>query len=217
MQNPISPENLQAALQWRYATKRFDASRQLSPELWSALEQALILSPSSFGLQPWKFIVLTNPDVRKSLVPHTWGQTQPVDCSHFVVFAARTSVSPEYIDQYLARIVELRGGSMEALAGYRGMMVNSTSAWTPEATLNWATHQVYIALGQLMAAAAVLGVDACPMEGFVPAEYDKILGLEDSGFHSVVTCAVGYRASDDKYASLPKVRFSAADVIQHIR
>jgi nitroreductase len=209
-------ESLKQALQWRYATKRFDPSRSIPAEIWSALEQALILAPSSFGLQPWKFLVVTAPDVRRALVPQSWGQTQPVESSHFVVFAARTTVTVDYIDHFLARTVELRGGTVEALAGYRGMMVNSLTHRSEAELTQWATHQVYIALGQFMAAAAVLGVDTCPMEGLVPAEYDKILGLEGSGYKTVVACAAGYRSPEDKYATLAKVRFPASELVRTI-
>lgn len=159
--------------------------------------------------------MVTSPEVRRALVPQSWGQTQPVDSSHFVVFAARTNVTVEYIDHFLARTVEVRGGSLEALAGYRGMMVNSLIPRSEAELTNWATHQVYIALGQFMAAAAVLGVDTCPMEGLVPSEYDKILGLAGTGYKTVVACAAGYRASEDKYASLAKVRFPASELIRH--
>ncbi len=211
-----TPESLNQALHWRYATKRFDAARTIPDETWAALEQSLVLAPSSFGLQPWKFIVVTSPEVRRALVPHSWGQTQPVESSHFVIFAARTSVTVEHIDHFLARIVELRGGTVEALAGYRGMMVNSLTHRSEAELTQWATHQAYIALGQFMTSAAVLGVDTCPMEGLVPAEYDKILGLTGTGLKTVVACAAGYRSTDDKYASMPKVRFPASELIQNI-
>ena len=211
-----TPESLNQALHWRYATKRFDPSRSIPAETWASLEQALILAPSSFGLQPWKFLVVTSPEVRRALVPQSWGQTQPVESSQYVVFAAQTNVTVEYIDHFLARTVEVRGGSVEALAGYRGMMVNSLTSRSEAELTNWATHQVYIALGQFMAAAAVLGVDTCPMEGLVPSEYDKILGLVGTGYKTVVACAAGYRALDDKYASLAKVRFPASELIRNI-
>ncbi len=216
LMSATSTESLLHALQWRYATKRFDATKTIAPELWSSLEQSLVLTPSSFGLQPWKFLVVTTPEVRRALVPQTWGQTQPVDCSHFVVFAAKSSITVEFIDHFLARQVEVRGGTLESLAGYRGMMVNSLTTRPESDLLNWATRQVYIALGQFMASASVLGVDTCPMEGLVPSEYDKILGLVGTGYQTVVACAAGYRSGDDKYAALPKVRFAASEVIQHI-
>lgn len=217
MTTTLTPTALMAQLNWRYATKKFDAQRKISPEVWLALEQALVLAPSSFGLQPWKFLVVTDPAKRAALVPLSWNQTQPVDCSHFVVFTVKTGLDAAYVDRYLQRIVELRGGSTDALAGFRGMMVGSLDKARGAGYLDtWQTHQVYIALGQFMAAAAVLGVDTCPMEGLEPERYDRELGLVGTGYKTVVACAAGYRAADDKYAALPKVRFLANDVITHV-
>ncbi len=213
----LSPSELLAALNWRYATKKFDPAKKIPAETWSALEQALVLSPSSFGIQPWKFLVVTNPAVREKLVPVSWGQTQPKDASHFVVFAVRKDLPEAHIDRYVARTAELRGSTPDALAPFKKMMMGSLEGARAKGFLDtWQTHQVYIALGQFMASAAVLGVDTCPMEGLEPAKYDETLGLAGTGFATVVACAAGYRAGDDKYATLPKVRFPAAEVIQHV-
>lgn len=217
MMQTISPEQLTDALQWRYATKAFDPARKIPADTWAALEKSLVLSPSSFGLQPYKFLVITNAAVREMLLPATWGQRQVVDCSHFVVFTARTVMSAELIDSFIARIAAVRGIPAESLKGYREMMVGSVvngsiSKMIPE----WATRQAYIAIGNLMTSAALIGVDACPIEGFEPAKYDDILNLKDAGFASVVCCAVGYRSAGDKYATLAKVRLPAEELIQHI-
>lgn len=215
--NSLSPSDLLAALNWRYATKKFDSARTIPAEIWSALEQSLVLTPSSFGIQPWKFLVVTDPAVRERLVPVSWGQTQPKDASHLVVFAVRRDLPESHIDRYLARTAELRGTTVEALAPFRKMMMGSLDGARAKGHLDtWQTHQIYIALGQFMAAAAVLGVDTCPMEGIEPAKYDEVLGLGGTGFVTVVACAAGYRAADDKYATLAKVRFPASEVVQHI-
>lgn len=212
-----SPEQLLGALNWRYATKKFKASTPIPADLWKTLETALVLAPSSFGLQPWKFVVVTDPQVKAQLVPQSWGQSQPADCSHMVIFAVKTGLDQAHVDHFLARQIEVRGGSLEALAGYRGMMLGSLQKATDAGYLDvWQTHQLYIALGQFMTAAALLGVDTCPMEGIVPVEYDRILGLTGSGYKTVVACAAGYRADDDKYASQKKVRFPASEVVKHI-
>ena len=213
----LSPEHLLEALHWRYATKKFDPTAKITPELWQTLESALVLSPSSFGLQPWKFVVVTNPLVKAGLVAHSWGQSQPADCSHLVVFAVKTGLDEAHVDRFLRRQVEVRGGSLESLGGYRGLMVNSLQRSAESGHLDtWQTHQLYIALGQFMTAAALLGIDTCPMEGIVPAEYDKALGLTDSGYRTVVACAAGHRSADDKYASQKKVRFPASEVVTHL-
>jgi nitroreductase len=215
--NTLKPDALLAHLGWRYATKKFDATRKIPPDLWAALEQALVLTPSSFGLQPWKFIVVTDAEVKRKLVPVSWNQTQPADCSHHVVFAARTALPEKEVDRFLDSIVATRGGAKESLKSYRDMMVGFTGKAAKEGWLReWAIRQVYIALGNFMTCAAVLGLDTCPMEGLLPAEYDRVLGLEGTDFATVVACAAGYRADDDKYAALPKVRFPAGEIIHHI-
>jgi nitroreductase len=211
---PISPTTLLEALQWRYATKKFDAAKKIPADTWTALEDALVLAPSSFGLQPWKFIVVENPALRQKLSAASWGQTQPVDCSHYVVFALRVNLSAPDVDRYIDRIVQVRGGTKEGLKGYRDIMVGAAEKARGEGYLDaWMSHQVYIALGQFMAAAALLAVDTCPMEGLEPATYDEILGLKPQGYATVCACAAGYRAADDKYAATPKVRFLRHEVV----
>ena len=213
----VSSEQLLEALNWRYATKKFNPDAKIPPQVWQTLESALVLSPSSFGLQPWKFIVVTNPLTKAGLVPHSWGQSQPADCSHLVVFAVKTGLSEAHVDRFLERQVEVRGGNLEALGGYRNLMVGSLKKAADAGHLDtWQTHQLYIALGQFMTAAALLGVDTCPMEGIVGHEYDQALDLTGSGYRTVVACAAGYRADDDKYASQKKVRFPASEVVTHV-
>lgn len=209
----LAPSDLLDQLRWRYATKKFDASKTIPDDTWSALASSLVLTPSSFGLQPWHFFVVRNPEIKESLLPHSWGQTQVTECSHFVVLAAKTSMTEAEIDSFLARTVEIRGGKIDQLNPYRDIMVGFTKNMDDATRLNWAKLQTYIALGQLMTSAAVLGIDACPMEGIVPAEYDKILGLTEKGYTTSVACALGYRSADDKYATAPKVRFDESEVL----
>jgi nitroreductase len=213
----LSASSLLAALQWRYATKQFDPARKIPADVWSALEEALILTPSSFGLQPWKFVVVTDQAVKESLVAASWKQSQPADCSHHVVFAAKDNLSEADVDHFLQRQVELRGGTVDALAGYRNVIVGFAGKGAQEGWLKeWAIRQAYIAIGNFMTCAAVLGVDTCPMEGIAPPTYDRILGLEGTGYSTVVACAAGYRAATDKYASAPKVRFPASELISRV-
>lgn len=210
-------EQVLKQLQWRYATKQFDPARKISPHDWEALEEVLVLTPSSYGAQPWKFIVVTNPAVKEKLVAFSWGQRQVADCSHLVVFAIRKNMDGDHIDAHLKRIVEVRGGSHEALAPLRKMMVGDVVEGPRGEKVNeWAACQVYIALGNFMTSAAMLGIDTCPMEGFQPGKYDDVLGLEAFGLASVVACCAGYRHAGDKYAALPKVRFHKDDVIVRI-
>jgi len=205
------------ALEWRYATKVFDAAKKIPADVWAALEKALVLTPTSYGLQPYQFLIVQDAATRAALLPHSWGQKQVVDCSQFVVFTARTEMKPADVTKLIARISEVRGVPADSLNFYRDMMLGDVvNGPRGKAAHEWAARQSYIALGNLMTAAAVLGVDACPMEGLVPAEYDKILKLEGSGYKTVVACALGYRAANDKYAGLAKIRYETADLVRVI-
>ena len=214
MNTTIHREQLVSQLHWRYATKQFDPQRKISPEDWAALEEALVLSPSSFGLQPWRFIVVTDSATKERLVAASWGQRQPADCSHLVVFTIKKDMNERDLDVYVDRIAEVRGTPRASLAGLHDMMTGSLIKGMDATGRNtWATHQVYIALGTFLTSAALLGIDACPMEGIEPAQYDEILGLTNQGLSTVVAAAAGYRAASDKNAMLKKVRFSKEKVL----
>jgi nitroreductase len=215
--NHIPAETLLGALNWRYAVKKFDPAKKIPAATWSALESALVLAPSTFGLQPWKFIVAQDPAVRAKLGAASFGQTQPVDASHYVVFAVRKNLSPADVDRYIDRIVAVRGAAKAALQGFREIMVGATERARGAGYLDaWMSHQVYIALGQFMASAALLGVDTSPMEGVEPPKYDEILGLAPLGYTTLCGCAAGYRAVDDKYAAAAKVRFPTSEVVLYV-
>ncbi|HWA10997.1 MAG TPA: NAD(P)H-dependent oxidoreductase [Opitutaceae bacterium] len=212
-----SPSGLLEALNWRYATKKFDPTKTIPPETWAALEHALVLTPSSAGLQPWKFVVVTDAAVKARLVPASHRQAQPADCSHFVVFTVRRGIDHAHVDRHVARTAEVREVEVASLARYRQMITSNLDKARGEGTLDtWQQHQVYIALGSFITAAAMLGVDTCPMEGIEPDKFDEILGLTGTGYTTVVACAAGYRAADDKYAATKKVRFNAHEVIVRI-
>lgn len=213
----LSPDDLLEVLNWRYATRKFDAARKIPAAVWQTLEQALVLSPSSIGLQPWKFMVITDPAMKERLMPAAWHQVQVVECSHFVVFTVRKNLGPDHVDRHVARMSEVRGVTVESLAKFRAMAVGNLDQARGEGRLDtWQTHQIYIALGQFMAAAAVLGIDTCPMEGFEPEKFDHILGLKGTDLASVVACAAGYRVADERYAAMKKVRFKTEDVVVRI-
>jgi nitroreductase len=217
MSTAIDREQLLAQLRWRYATKQFDPQRKISAEDWAALEEALVLTPSSFGLQPWKFVVVADPATRAKLLPASWGQRQVIDASHLVVFAIKKNLGEQDVDAYLDQVVKVRGGSREPLAGYRDIMVGSIVKGLDDAGRNtWAAYQVYIALGSFLTNTALLGIDACPMEGIEPDKYDEILGLEKQGLGTIVVATAGYRAAGCKYAALKKVRFPKEKVLLHM-
>lgn len=218
MNSTIVPkETVLNQLRWRYATKQFDATRRISDEDWNALEQSLVLTPSSFGLQPWQFIVVTDQRTKEKLVPVSWDQTQVADASHVVVFAIKKDLGAADVDHYIKQIAKTRNTTTESLQGFKNVLLGFLAQPADKFDVNaWATRQVYIALGNFLNTAALIGVDTCPMEGIDPAAYDEILGLGSKGYKTVVVAAAGYRASSDKYAALPKVRYDADEVVTHI-
>ena len=211
----ISPEALLQRLQWRYATKRFDPARAIPPDAWAALEQALVLSPSSFGLQPWKFVVVDDPALRQQLRAQSWNQSQITDASKLVVFLGLRTTTIADVDRSLQRTSEVRGVPVASFAGYRRVIADFLErGWAAPDLAAWNARQVYLALGQFMTAAAMLGVDTCPMEGLDARGYDRVLGLEGTRYATLCACTAGYRAADDKYAATPKVRYAIDDVIE---
>jgi len=213
----ITNEQLLHQLNWRYATKQFDPQRKISAVDWATLEEALLLTPSSGGLQPWKFIVITDPAMRARLTPASYGQPQINAASHLVVFAAKTNFNEGDVDAHVNNVSQTQGTPLEALAPLRGMLVGGIVTAQDEAGRTaWARNQTYIALGNLLSSAALLGIDACPMEGFDRGQYDEILGLKAKGLTASVIATLGYRVATDKYASAPKVRFPAEQIFIHV-
>jgi nitroreductase len=211
---PISTDLLIQALTWRYAVKKFDATRTIPPDVWRALESAAILSPSSYGLQPWKFVVVSNPETRRTLRAASWDQSQVTDASHLIVFARKLTTDVSDVERLVARIREVRKAPAEVVEPYRQMMLGFVNNLPPGfSTSEWNARQVYIALGVFLSSCAILGIDTCPMEGFDPAVYDKALGLTEMGYAATVVATVGYRANDDFLAPLAKVRYSHDELI----
>lgn len=211
--NPITPIDLTAALQWRYATKAFNANQKIETATFDALLEALRLSPSSFGLQPWKFIVVENTDLRDQLRAQSWNQPQVTDASHLIVFAAKEVISSSDIHDWINCLALTQHTPIDQLAPLQGMIQQFTNAMSIDEMHQWNIHQLYIALGQLMTSAAVLGIDTCPLEGISPVGYDQILKLEGSGYSTKVACALGFRSEHDKYATAPKARFALEKIV----
>ncbi len=213
----LLPQQLVAALNWRYATKKFDPAKKIPAHDWEALEQSLVLSPSSIGLQPWKFFVVTDQAVKVQLQGASYRQSQVGDCSHLVVFSVRRNIDADHVERHVQRMIEVLGVVSESLEKFRAMTMRNLDKARAAGTLDvWQEHQIYIALGKFLACAPLLAIDTCPMEGIEPEKYDEILGLSGSDYATVVACAAGYRMPDDKYASTKKVRFKADDVIVRI-
>lgn len=212
--NSVSAEVLLKQLHWRYAVKKFDSTRKISPADWATLQESLILAPSSYGLQPYKFVVVENAELRQKLRAAAWNQSQVEDASHVVVLAGLKKMSEAFVAKFLARTAEVRGAPVESLKAYGDMMIGDlVKGPRSQIALHWAQRQSYIAMGFLLETAALLGIDACPMEGLDAAKFDDILGLSSGDFGSVAMVTLGYRAADDKYAAAKKVRFDAKDLI----
>ena len=206
--------NIIEALTWRYATQVFDQGKKISEHDLNELLEVLRLSPSSFGLQPWKFIVVENPELRKKISEKAWGQPKVTEASHLIVLCSKIDTDENYIKEYVKDIAHTRNTTVESLKGFEDMMLNFRKGMTKDSIKDWAKRQTYIALGMLLEAAALKGIDAGPMEGFDPQGVDEVLELHKEGYTTAVLCALGYRSQDDKAANYKKVRFPKEKVIE---
>ncbi|WDF58631.1 NAD(P)H-dependent oxidoreductase [Flavobacterium sp. KACC 22758] len=195
-------------LKWRYATKKFDATKKISAADLNTLKEAVRLAASSYGLQPYKVIIVENPEIREKLKAAAYGQTQITDASQLFIFANDLNAGPESVAAYIKNISETRGVPAEALGGFADMMNGVISNLSQEAKNIWTAKQTYIALGTLLAAAAELKIDATPMEGFNPAAFNEILGFDKLGLNASVIATVGYRHDEDDTQHFKKVRKS---------
>jgi len=197
---------------WRYATKKFDTTKKVSAEDLTTLKEAIRLSASSFGLQLYKVIIVENTELRAQLQPASWGQTQIVDASHLIVFANQTTVNESDVDSYINNVATTRNLPVDALTGYADYMKGAVSNMSEEVKPIWTSKQTYIALTNLLNAAAELKIDVTPMEGFVPAQYNEILGLDKLNLNASLVAAVGYRHEEDATQHYAKVRKSNEDL-----
>lgn len=207
-------KNIIDSLNWRYAAKVFDPDKKISDETFNNFLEAVRLSPSSFGLQPWKFIVVKNADMRSKIKEAAYGQSQVVDASHLIVFAVDKNFSA---GNYIKSVATVRGVPAESLDDYKGMIDGFLAPLSPDEKMEWATKQVYLALGIALVSAAAMEIDSCPMEGFDGKVVDEILGFKTLGLESRVLLPVGYRSSNDKYASLPKARYLKEEVVIELK
>ena len=197
---------------WRYATKKFDASKKISTADLNTLKEAIRLSASSYGLQPYKVFIIENPELRAKLVGAAYGQTQVADASHLLVFANELNFGAAGIDELANNICATRGLPLEAIQGYVDYMKGNITG-LPEETRNiWTSKQTYLALGNLLNAAAELKIDVTPMEGFVPAQVNEILGLDKLGLNASLLAPIGYRHADDDSQYYKKVRKSSDEL-----
>lgn len=204
------------SLNWRYATKSFDANKKLSAEQLAALLNAIQLAPSSYGLQPYQILVVNSQEIKEELKAAAYGQAQLAQASHVLVFARTKNYTTAHVDEFAANIVETRGVSLDDIKGYVDTMKGTVASQTQEQLAVWNSKQVYIALGVLLESAALNEIDVCPMEGFDAAKFDEILGLDAKNLASVVIAPIGFRSSEDGYQHYKKVRKSQEDLFIHI-
>ena len=199
-------------LNWRYATKEFDSAKKIPAEKLNEILDAVHLAPTSYGLQPFKILVIDDPEIREQLKPAAYGQAQITDASQLIVFARIKNYGIEHVDEYAENIVDTRNIDPKVIEGFVGMMKGSVNSLTQEQLAEWNSKQCYIALGFLLFAAAGHRVDACPMEGFNAAQFDEILGLDEKNLSTVVIATIGYRSENDELQNLPKVRKSKEEL-----
>lgn len=203
-------------LNWRYATKKFDRNKKLSQHKIDIIKEAFNLTATSFGLQTISLVIVTNDDMKASLVPHAYHQNQVFEASHLLVICIQKDISDEDVNTFFDTVRSMRNTPETILNPFRKNLLKTMQQKSIEKRQDWSKNQAYIALGNLMTVCAVEGIDACPMEGFIPERFDDILKLNDKGLKSVLLLPVGYRADDDMFASLKKVRKSLDNTIIEI-
>ncbi len=196
------------ALNFRYATKKFNPDLLLTDDQVQTLIEAVRLTPTSYGLQLMKLVVVENKDLRLQLLPHAFAQNQVVDASHLFILCREREIFDQHVHDYVENMATQRGVEIDTLEGFRSMMLRSIAAMSEEKREIWMNNQVYIALGNLLNACALLEIDATPMEGFKPKEFDEVLGLTELNLSSVLCIPIGYRAEDDANAFRKKIRRS---------
>lgn len=200
-------------LNWRYATKKFDPSKQLSEEKLQILKQAFNLTATSYGLQPLKMVVVADQALKTQLVAASMNQQQVRDSSHVLVLCIEQAISEAYIKAHFERVEAIRNTPRNILEPFEKSLIDSFSEKDRLEVRDWMAKQAYLALGNLLTVCALEEIDSCPMEGFTPEAYDNILGLSKLGLEAVLVLPVGYRASDDFFASLKKVRKGVETVV----
>jgi nitroreductase len=201
------------SLKWRYATKKFDANRFLDDTQIEVLKEAFNLTATSYGLQPIRLVIIHNKELQEQLVPHSWNQRQVADASHVLVLCVENTIDSTTVEAYFDRVKAIRNTPDDILAPFKDFMIDTFSKKTTEELKTWASKQAYLAMGNLLTVCGAEKIDACPMEGFVPEKYDEVLGLEAHGLSSVLVLPVGYRAEDDMFSSMNKVRKSVAESV----
>ncbi len=200
--------NIIDSLNWRYATKKFDADKYVSNDKLAILKEAFTLTPTSYGLQPVKLVIVSNKELQKELVPHSFNQEQVAQASHVLVICIENTIDEAYIRAHFENEKSIRGTSDEVIDSFRSYLINDFSGKKESDIKEWATKQAYITLGNLLTVCALEKIDSCPMEGFLPEKYNELLNLKTIGLSSVLALPIGYRADEDVFSKFKKVRKS---------
>lgn len=209
--------NIIENLEWRYAVKKFDSEKNLSKQQVEKLKQAFNLTATSYGLQPIKMVVVHNKPLQQKLVSFSMEQQQVAQASHVLILCIENRVDGNYISEYFKRVRDVRGTSDEILKPFKEDMVSNFSKKDVAEVRDWSKNQAYLAMGNLLTICALERIDSCPMEGFEPEGYDRLLGLTEKGLTSVLVMPVGFRADDDMFATFKKVRKELNDSIIEIK
>ncbi|WP_335965385.1 NAD(P)H-dependent oxidoreductase [Galbibacter sp. PAP.153] len=204
------------ALEWRYAVKKFDNSKILPQHKIDILKKAFNLTATSYGLQPVKLLVVSNKALQSKLKEASWNQPQVTDASHILIVCIEDQIDSVYIKNYFNRVKHVRNTPEDILEPFQDFLINDFESKSKEEIINWAKNQAYLAMGNLLTVCAIEEIDACPMEGFVADQYDKILNLHTQNLRSVLALPVGYRAKDDMFSGFKKVRKPISDSIIEI-
>jgi nitroreductase/dihydropteridine reductase len=203
-------------LEWRYATKKYDKSRKISDEDFQTILKTLQLVPSSYGLQPLKYLVIENEDLRLKLKEHSWNQTQITDASHMIVFCTYSTIDEQYIDNHMQLSAEIRQVDISNTKGYSDFLKKTILVKDQESIETWNAKQAYIALGHVLQTAASLKIDSTPMEGYDARAYEEVLGLDKKGLKATLVCVFGYRSEDDANQYSPKIRKDMINLVEFI-
>lgn len=203
-------------LEWRYAVKKFDSSKEVEASKMERIKKAFNLTATSYGLQPIKMVILKNKELQEQLVQYSFGQQQVAQASYLLIFCIEKNIDAEYISAYFKKVKKVRGTSDTVLEPFKDALVSEFSKMDANEIQQWATNQAYLALGNLLTICAAEQLDACPMEGFIPDRYDEILNLSSKGLSPVLVLPIGYRAEDDLFSGLKKVRRDIENSIIYI-
>lgn len=203
-----SDMNIIDSLKWRYATKKFDTEKYVSDDKLAILKEAFTLTATSYGLQPVKLVIVSNKELQKELVSHSYNQEQVAQASHLLVICIENIVDEAYIRAHFENEKSIRGTNDTVLDSFRSYLIESFSTKKSSEIKEWATKQAYITLGNLLTVCALEKIDSCPMEGFFPEKYDELLNLNNKGLSSVLVLPIGYRAKTDMFSKFKKVRKS---------